>query len=146
MKIWLWFLGAAALLNVGADIWFRTSIATSTHAPWYVWTPAIATVAVGIVTLIAQAVISRRQTGEALPAQVFEQVAVEWTSAVRLLPRDVAVEIATAKLRAAGMMSGLSADGWESDYDPDHVPTVVGELWRHRILFRRSTPVVGDES
>ena len=37
LKILLGLLGAAAVLNGAADLWFRLAISSATGAPWYVW-------------------------------------------------------------------------------------------------------------
>lgn len=61
MKILLAVLGAAAAMNAGADLWFRLAVSSSTHAPWYVWAPVIATVAVVMVTGLAGWILKHRQ-------------------------------------------------------------------------------------
>ena len=106
VKLLLWVLGGAAALNIAADVWFRLAVSTSTSAPWYVWAPAVGTVAVALLTLVGQAVFKRMRarTGDEAPAMP-AQPAAEFVTVEYVVPSNdtdecaVAAEAALTRLR-----------------------------------------------
>jgi len=106
-KLALWALGAAAVLNSAADLWFRVSISAASHAPWYVWAPVGLTLLVVAAGLIGHAVSRRLRTGEVdeaseIDAEFVDDVAVEFYREGRDAARVEAVKaLAVERLQRA---------------------------------------------
>jgi len=113
VKLLLWVLGGAAALNIAADVWFRLAVSTSTSAPWYVWAPAVGTVAVALLTLVGQAVFKRMRarTGDEAPAMP-AQPAAEFVTVEYLVERDDADSRADATARALDALHNKTGRPW----------------------------------
>ena len=101
VKVLLWVLGSAAVLNVAADIWFRLAVSTSTKAPWYVWAPVVGTVVVELLTLLGQVVFKKMQQRTA-PAEEAQPIA-------KFVTVEYLVDGDNVDLRAAAAVHALLA-------------------------------------
>ena len=127
LKILLGLLGAAAVFNAAADLWFRVAISGATGAPWYVWAPVgltvVALISAGLGALLRKRLVSADDGPDAqgMVMPLFVAMIVDW-------PRDTDVADALA------VLAKVSPGAWKpTGFSTTELQGDGG--WLHRIEF-----------